>query len=509
MKSSTIRNWLTAILGMAIAAPSLAVHLDPGGRGQVLLYPYYTVNKGQQTMLSVVNTSSAAQAVKVRITEGYNGRDVLDFNLFLSPFDSWSGTIFALRDAGINSDGAAILSRDTSCTAPLFAEDQTSINGTPYVAFREFSYLTPSDGGPTTIDRTREGMIEIIAMSNLAAPLDGYIAHGSSGTPPTGCAQVRNLQGTDAGLSTPAGGLIGTVSIINGGQGTFLSTRAEALAGFTGVSLFTFTGSITPNLSNVNDGPAGALGSQATAHIFDGSGKAHDLTYPVREPDSQSRRIDAVSAVLMADNVYNEFQRAPSLGAASEWVMTFPTKRYYTDPLNSGFADAVQPFTRVYNGSPTTSQRFSKTAFDPAYYSADARRYSPVCQTPCCFSNYCPPPPPPPFLAFVTNVLPITQSYSAITESAILGSRLLSVGSTNSSHYQGTIEVNLDPPRERHRLTPSREGKVLTGLPVIGYWASNIVNSNAIDGVLANYAAAVRHAKSMTCVKASDGTPCD
>ena len=67
----------------------------------------------------------------------------------------------------------------------------------------------------------------------------------------------------------------------------------------------------------------------------------------------------------------------------------------------------------------------------------------------------------------------------------------------------------LDPVGEPHALLPSVEGKVLHGLPIIGFWASNIVNNNVADGVLANYAAAVRHATSVTCVKASDGTPCD
>ncbi len=69
--------------------------------------------------------------------------------------------------------------------------------------------------------------------------------------------------------------------------------------------------------------------------------------------------------------------------------------------------------------------------------------------------------------------------------------------------------VDLDAAVEPHALLPSAEGKVLRGLPVIGFWASNIVNANVSNGVLANYAAAVRHATSVSCVKASDGTPCD
>ena len=69
--------------------------------------------------------------------------------------------------------------------------------------------------------------------------------------------------------------------------------------------------------------------------------------------------------------------------------------------------------------------------------------------------------------------------------------------------------LDLDPATKTHTLLPSMEGKVLRGLPVMGFWASIIVNNNVGNGVLANYAAATRHATSVSCVKVSDGTPCD
>src|ERR1700745_2440455 len=100
-----------------------AVNMNPDGLGQVLLYPYYTVNGGQQTLLSVVNTDTVnGKAVKVRFLEGYNSREVLDFNLFLSPAAVWTANVFALSDAGISGTGAGIFTTDNSCTAPGFAE---------------------------------------------------------------------------------------------------------------------------------------------------------------------------------------------------------------------------------------------------------------------------------------------------------------------------------------------------------------------------------------------------
>lgn len=494
-----------ALLAIASMESAQAVNLDINGRGQVLLYPYYTVNKYQQTLLSVTNTSSVAQAAKVRIREGYNGREVLTFNIFLSPFDSWSATVFALRDAGIKSDGAAILTRDTSCTSPLFSEDGTSIGGTPYVAFREFDYLQPSDGGPSTIDRTREGMIEIIAMSNVGAPLAAAIAHGSNGSPPTGCAQVRNLQGSETALSAaPSGGLMGVVSIINAADGTRLSARAEALAGFTAVPIFASLSADLPNLTSANDGAGVVLGNRATARMIDPAGKALTLTYP--GPDIRSRRVDAVSAVLMADRIYNEYQMSASSGAASDWVVTMPTKAFYVDPYNiGGGTSAIPPFTRVYNGSPSATPRFSAASFMRSMFSREGVESSFGC------GFLCPPGYPiPQSFARSVNVIPIRDT--VVTESAVLGSRLVSSIARNFGdgawQDSGSMRLNLDPATEPHFLLASTEGKVLRGLPVIGFWASNNVNSSAVDTVLVNYASAVRHATSATCIQGNP-VPCE
>ena len=73
---------LAGLAGVAgIAGTAQAVNLNPDGLGQVLIYPYYTANDGNQTILSVVNTTDQAKAVKVRFLEGFNSREVLDFNL--------------------------------------------------------------------------------------------------------------------------------------------------------------------------------------------------------------------------------------------------------------------------------------------------------------------------------------------------------------------------------------------------------------------------------------------
>jgi len=117
------KNLTAAVLaGLAGAAgivgSAQAVNVNPDGLGQVLLYPYYTTNGGNQTILSVVNTSDYAKAVKVRFVEGQNSREVLDFNLYMSAYDVWTAAIAK------NADGVPTMyTADTSCTVPYIFGD--------------------------------------------------------------------------------------------------------------------------------------------------------------------------------------------------------------------------------------------------------------------------------------------------------------------------------------------------------------------------------------------------
>ena len=109
----------TAVLaGLGAAGTAEAVYLNPNGTGQVLVYPYYTVQSSGgaswNTYLSVVNTTSRAKAVKVRVLEGKTSAEVLDFNLFLFPNDVWTAAIIPSGTGA--TDPAAMVTADRSCT---------------------------------------------------------------------------------------------------------------------------------------------------------------------------------------------------------------------------------------------------------------------------------------------------------------------------------------------------------------------------------------------------------
>jgi hypothetical protein len=56
-----------------------------------------------------------------------------------------------------------------------------------------------------------------------------------------------------------------------------------------------------------------------------------------------ARSIDAVSAVLMRDTLMNDYVTEPLIAAETDWVVTFPTKRFYVN----GAGAPIRPFTTV------------------------------------------------------------------------------------------------------------------------------------------------------------------
>ncbi len=310
-----LRGTLACLLFACSAAH--AVSLNPRGLGQVLVYPYYTVNKGQDTLVSIGNASDIGQVVKVQFSEGMNGRIVLDFNLYLSPRDAWTARVSEVGAA----DGAVLHTADVSCLWP-----PSPPTGMP---FRPEAYnggsIYPSDGGPTGSSRTREGFIRVFALGDIipGSALEDAIAHPVDGSAPT-CEPtvIGNPPTAASGVDAPsANPLHGSASIVNVGEGTYFAVVADALADFTDLLLFTASSSIPHymHLANSAESTAGA----AMAHVLDERGQFVSLDY--------AESTHAVSAVFMAESLLNEYLVDPGLGAQTDWVVTFPTREMHVD----------------------------------------------------------------------------------------------------------------------------------------------------------------------------------
>jgi len=104
---------------------ALHVKVAPNGKGDLLIFPvYFTANGGWQTKLTVINTSGQFSTVaKVVLHSHYYSQELLDFLLYLTPNDVWTGTIV---NDGTNvsiqsTDDSALASNGlfTSATNPM------------------------------------------------------------------------------------------------------------------------------------------------------------------------------------------------------------------------------------------------------------------------------------------------------------------------------------------------------------------------------------------------------
>ena len=88
------KNLMTLAVAGAVAASAQAqMYVNPDNTGEVLIYPFYSADNGNQTYIHVVNTTNLYKAAKVRILEAENSQEVRDFNLYLSPKDHFSFAI--------------------------------------------------------------------------------------------------------------------------------------------------------------------------------------------------------------------------------------------------------------------------------------------------------------------------------------------------------------------------------------------------------------------------------
>lgn len=487
---------LVAAVGMAGSVN--AVELSPDGLGQVLIYPYYTVNRNQQTILSVVNATNAAKAVKVRFLEGYNAREVLDFNLFLSEYDVWTASVFALADVGLPGDGAALLTTDRSCTAPNKSAWTGQLGGNPYQVFLEYAYTgARQDSGPVDKSRTREGYVELIQMADLAGSLRTAVTHTAGGVP-ANCAVVQAIDPSSTALLAPSGGLFGTGGIVNVAQGTFYSYNADAIGGFTQFTLFSDTGEFI-TLARANTGPG-----VATARVSDASGESFRSDFSAVGAPSQA--IDAVSAVFMASSLLNEYNVDASAGSMTDWVVTFPTKQFYTDPeilgVSPGAAGALPPFTYTF-GQRATGNGDGKSCSQVEFRLYDREEGHPVYPS---AGTTVPPGTEIPALLLCTsvNIISFLRRDAPAIESAVLGSRLF----TRLPPFAtaGWLRLNLNAASQPHLLRASLDGDMYGGLPATGFEAVNYVNANVMPGVLSNYSATFRHRALRSCVNTAAGS---
>ncbi len=479
-KSLTQAIALATAIGAAASAHAVNVNQD--GHGQVLLYPVFTSENGNVTAVSVTNTTDQIKAVKVRFVEGMNSAEVLDFNLYLSPYDVWSGAVVS------TATGAKLVTEDNSCTAGKFAT-----GGQPFVnyAYGAGSAYDSTNAKFHKTDRARVGHLEIIEMGEVEPTLvlipgvtaaQAIIHAPGPNAMPGNCDAVRSAFNTGGawkvsqvnGVYPPEGGLYGTAAVVNVDAGWQSSYDAVAIDNFAGLNaLHTVPGSILPSLKSGVNTVAFKDGTTATVALATS---------------------DAVSAVLMKESIQNDYIVGAGLNAETDMVITFPTKREYVYGV-SGLAIARAPFTTVWDKA--TAQACEKIAVD--YFDNEENtlqledsQFSPRPEVDNTIS-----------LCHETNVF-------SVSGSEVLGGAFVKHNlALDSAYTQGWINVNFTAQagmvagaRELaltgHTGTPALAA--LKGLPVIGN--SVIVTQNGdVGGLLSNYAATFDHKATTTIDK--------
>jgi len=372
LKSAKIAAAVALALGAAtLTSPSQAVNLSDNALGSVAIVPMYST-RGTDTYISIVNTSPTdAIALKIRFREADNSRDARDFNIVLSPNDVWVGVV-TVNAAGI----PLVQTADTSCTAPaLLASDATN-PGMKGKVFTTADYDGSTSLGQDAkaaadigIDRTTDGHFEIIEMgSSVPGPdtaegrnIAGYASHGSGYFDCSVVAEAMTYTTEPArGMDYPATeqfyppieSMKVATTLLGVSTGLASMVPITTLQGFDTAdqNIIYDPGSTDPNLNNAN--PAHAT------QIVNGAVTETDFTHGV----------DAVSSLIMATEIINEYAVGGAAAALNDWVVTFPTKNFYVDGmlmLQQGVANNTETSTlKISVGRPPFSKVFVGTASD-------------------------------------------------------------------------------------------------------------------------------------------------
>lgn len=367
-----------ALGGAGLLPSAQAVNVSPDNLGQALIYQYYTVRGGWNTLLHVTNTTGQWVAVRTRFHEAYNSRDVMDFIVILSPEDWWGATVYNVNNGGTDGNNASIgiFPDENSCVIGL------QPRGEQFPV--PVSYRTPNnDGGPQTVDRLRSGYAEMIMMgattgrtipytcTELQALFTGRFPANTPTLNPAGA--LAALQGVFS--EYPSNALKGQFSLVNLTKGMNAATLPTALNNFRTAQLVTLhlpPGGAVPYPNSWHEP---SLNSATTPGEYIG---ADGALVP-----GAAAGAAAVTSALEASTLLNEWSRnaagasdgTTTFVTATDWTITFPTKNFYVDTDTNQYAGhatgrtppppafvANQPFAQEFDG--TSCDEIGLTVFN-------------------------------------------------------------------------------------------------------------------------------------------------
>ena len=368
--------------GAAMAAPAV-FDVNESGAGVIQIVPYFTAQDGNATVLHVVNTDADnGKIVKVRFRGASNSDDLLDFQVFLSPGDVWTGL------ANADADGLLqLVTSDSSCTLP--EEVRTNVTKAQLDRLTNRLWDTPAKKNA----QTREGYIEILEMATV--PKHNVVAPAvptSVQKVYTALKHVKNAEGkmvapctlsafkaldtikdgktfTDTSvLTAPTGALSASWYIMNVAKSTTFSGSATALAlkaGSTAVPVY------SPQKAQIESTLVTADPLIASGAIDQQDFDVPDLSTPlltgapaVSALADASTQAANLSAALNRATVGNQFYQDAGLNAATDWVFSMPTRRYLVAANYA--AEKYNKTKGIFDGVDNTGAAASATALATA-----------------------------------------------------------------------------------------------------------------------------------------------
>lgn len=315
-------------LALALSSPLLVaaddnyvdVSLDPHGLGQGLMFPYFTTNNGQSTLLTVQNTSEKGKALKLIVRNAENGYDALSINLYLPPSGRWSAALTRTDAAETSRLVAGV--PNVGCTLPAMPAEGFGLG------------LIHS--GASDVLNVHEGSVDIVEMGTLSDALSQLAREGT----PESCAEfVRRADTVDGiwrvepndGIGAPSGLLKGHATLLDVADGTAFSYEAPAFNGLAYKARHT-TFDPDANEPKINFRPA--LEDIQTPP--DSAGMA----FTVRRPDGSPVTLRytnnglhespiwgyiVIGSLLATTHATADVFLDPNLRARNEWIVSFPT----------------------------------------------------------------------------------------------------------------------------------------------------------------------------------------
>jgi hypothetical protein len=344
-KSMLAMSVAAAIGGLGFAGGALAIQstsltyanatdlvVNPGGIGHQLLFPYFSTQGDNATLINVVNTDTVGKVVKFRFRGAGNSDDLFDFQVLMSPGDVWT---------------AAVTKDATTGASKLTTTDKTCTLGLGTGAFATVRTDPKKDAGETL-----EGYLEVLNMADIVTDSALYktIKH-SAGVAACNLTVLDTALGTDIadenaaaarGITTPTTGLVGDWILLNqantaawSGSATALEARDGSGAPAGGRIVFwpqkfgtpVFSGGTT--LANVTADPLFNQPSASAPYVAYQLYDLPDLSTPyVNSVSTAAEQADLSTSRIAVTSVTNEFVTDDGIAAVTDWLFSQPTRRY-------------------------------------------------------------------------------------------------------------------------------------------------------------------------------------